>query len=100
MKTVKYLCVLLVLGVVGCDESPDSYTQNDGLATKTIVAKESPIENRLSGTEILFGSGSITKSETVYYLIAEDGTIVETDIVTWAKVKIGESYTTRYWKKT
>lgn len=66
---------------------------------KIIIAKEAPIENRFSGADFLFGSGSITKSETVYYLIAEDATVCEVKVATWAKTKIGSKYNCGYsWK--
>lgn len=59
--------------------------------SKQIIDKQSPIENRVSGAEILFGSGSITKSVTVYYLIASDGTACEVDMTKYSLTKINDT---------
>jgi len=64
---------------------------------KIIADKQAPIENRLSGADFLFGNGSITKSQTVYYFISTDGKMVEVDIRTYSKYKIGDSYKSSMW---
>jgi hypothetical protein len=80
MKTLSFVLLMLVASF--------SFAQQ----SKKIIAKESPIENRFSASDFFFGNGSITKSETVYYLIAEDGTACEVKVGIWAKTKIGDSH--------
>jgi hypothetical protein len=64
---------------------------------KTVIGKESPNENRLSPGDFFFGGGSITKTKTVYYLIAEDGTVCEVGLSAYHKTKIGDNYSCRHW---
>lgn len=99
MRLLKCLCIVLIFATIGCERRSPSQSNSGNIATKKIVAKENPIENRVSGVEILFGSGSITKSETIYYLIADDGTSVQTDMGTWTKFKIGDSLTSSAWRR-
>jgi hypothetical protein len=63
-----------------------------------VIDKQAPIENRISPLDVLLGS-SITKSMTVYYIIAEDGTICEVDMGTYSKAKISD-YLLCNWKKS
>ena len=79
------LALILICGLAFGDQS------------KIIIAKENPIENRFSAADFLFGNGSITKSETVYYLVAEDGTVCEVTVSKWAKTKIGDSFLCPLW---
>lgn len=65
--------------------------------SKIIADKQAPIENRFSGTDFLFGNGSITKSQTVYYFISTDGKMVEVDLRTYSKYKIGDTYKSTFW---
>lgn len=59
---------------------------------KTVASKMERIENRFSGTDFMFGEGSITKSKTVYYLVATDGTACEVGMSEYARTKVGEKY--------
>lgn len=59
---------------------------------KTVIGKEHPNENRFSAGDFFFGSGSITKTKTIYYLIAEDGTVCEVGLSAYYKTKIGSKY--------
>lgn len=99
------LAVLTVVCLAGCDDSKEraadarrqvedakyqaeQYERNK----KTVIAKDDPVENRFSGTDFFFGHGSITKSKTVHYLIAEDKTVCEVDIADYATVQTGAKY--------
>lgn len=101
MRRLLLLAVLfgVLLSFTGCDEFASSSASSDRVESKVIAAKESPIESRVSAMEIAFGSGSITKSVTVYYLVATDGSITEVDVSTWARTNVGDTYTTSRWEQ-
>lgn len=98
-ETIIGIIIIIILGIgVGwfftrdfssLPQYPDS-TKITTSSCKIVVAKETPIENRISGVEIFFGEGSISKSQTVYYLIFEDGSSREVLRKRFYQVKIGD----------
>lgn len=84
----KVLIVISGLILSACS-LPKNEGKNEG---KTVIDKISPNENRLSRADLIFGQGSITKTETVYYLVAEDATVCEVGMTNYFKVKIGQKY--------
>lgn len=68
------------------------------LISKTIIDKQASVENRFSGSDFFFGNGSITKSKTVYYLVAEDGTAAEVGLTDYSRTKVGDKYSSSDWK--
>ena len=92
MKT-QTLLLMMLLGLVGCEGASAPVTKPPEVKPpilKKIIAKADPIENKVSGWDTLTGDGGIrTKSKTVYYLIAEDGTHCEVDMGTWYRVQVG-----------
>ena len=95
--------VLFMITFIGCEVAPEQKKTiqkeivHYGPVTKVISSKEAPIENRFSAGDFFFGSGSISKSQTVYYFFAEDGTMVEVDLRTYASKKVGDNYSAN-WK--
>jgi hypothetical protein len=86
------LASLAVLSLGGCSRGP--------AVTKRIAAKDSPVENRVSVLDTATGGGSVrTKSTTVYYLIAEDGTACEVGMSAWHRTKVGDSFTSSGWEE-
>lgn len=65
--------------------------------TKKVIGKEAAIENRFSAVDVFFGNGSITKSQTVYYLIASDGSVTEVGMSDYSRTKIGDMYQSLGW---
>lgn len=55
-----------------------------------VIEKQTPIENEFSGADFFFGNGSITKSNTVYYLVLENGTDKKVSRQTFNKTNIGD----------
>lgn len=102
MKTLALIVIATL--TLGCDENmwkpppPESRIQSQG-QSKKIIAKQAPIENRVSAWDTLTGDGSIrTKSKTVYYLVADDGTVAEVGLSVYTTTQIGESFTTTSWE--
>ena len=98
--SLAFLFVVFLIGVIILliKYDSNSSSQSGYSSTSKIVSeKTTAIENEVSGIEILFGNGSITKSVTVYYLVAEDGTSCKVSMSEWNKSKIGSSYI-GYWK--
>lgn len=54
---------------------------------KTIVLKTAPIER----------SGTSSVSETVYYLVAEDGSYARVSMGAYFRAKTGQKFAARYW---
>ena len=67
---------------------------------KVILVKDAPIENRFSSTDFAVGEGSVTKSVTVYYFYAEDGTCVEVEPGVYHTKNVGETYRGPWKKKS
>lgn len=82
-----------------CDAGLQAPESKPPPPSKRVIAKESPVENRFSAWDTFTRGGIHTKTETVYYLIAEDGTAVEVEMGEWVRVKIGDSYSTSGWTK-
>lgn len=65
--------------------------------TKTIIMKEAPVEQRLNFD--FFAQQAIQeKAVTVYYLVAEDGTVVEVGLSDYAVTKVGGTYSSTKWR--
>ena len=86
-----FLAAALLLAI-GCEESTSasqpSPTPQPRIAV-AVIAKENPVEARHQ----LTWNGIEAKSQTVYYLILENGHKCEVDVVTWSRTKIGEKST-------
>lgn len=85
----KIYLILSALFIISCEEA---YVEEriESTECKTIKAKDQPIENRFSAGDYVFGSGSITKSQTVYYFYYTDGSTDEVDRSTYFKHDVGE----------
>ena len=62
------------------------------LGSKKVTQKLESIENKISMTEIALGNGSVTKSQTVYYLASADGTVCEVGMSDYLRVKVGDMH--------
>lgn len=89
---------LLLAVLVGCQVSEPGEPYVAPVPTKKkIVEKLAPVEQRT--TFDFFDNQSIrNRATTVYYLVAEDGTTVEVDMKTYAKVKVGSEYASFDWE--
>lgn len=66
--------------------------------TKVIVEKLSPTE--LEPTLDFLDDQSVrNRSVTVYYLVAEDRTMVKVDRRTWVRTRTGESFGSNRWRE-
>lgn len=107
MKKIIILFIGLISICISCNTTPltpEQIEQNrieqaliKSNYTKIIADKQAPIENKFSGVDFLFGEGSITKSQTVYYFISEDNKTVEVSLKEYSKFKIGDKYYSRFW---
>ena len=80
------LSLFIVLGLYSCDESGE-YVD----IKVEIVDKYTAIESKYDW----FWEGF--RTYTAYYLILENGEVVEVDIEEYAKHQIGDTYTTEVW---
>jgi hypothetical protein len=82
----------------GCDDPPTAHRASyDATETKKILMKEAPVEQRMSFDP--FANEPLRqKSVTVYYLVAEDGTVVEVGLSDFAKTKVGGEFSSSAWK--
>jgi hypothetical protein len=91
-----YSIACLMLGATvftGCDLPPPMPDES-----KVIIDKTSPNENRFSGTEFIFQGTVVTKTQTVYYLIAEDGTVCEVGLTKYHQSNIGDTVACAMWE--
>ena len=65
---------------------------------KTIVEKLASTEQRLGYDFFDRKNHFRSRAETVYYLIADDGTMIEVDLKMYAKAKVGQSFQSSEWK--
>lgn len=64
--------------------------------SKKIIEKLSAVEQR--NTVDFFADEKLRqRTTTIYYLIAEDGTVAEVGITTYTRTKVGDNYTTHSW---
>ncbi len=79
-------CALLIVLMLlcGCDS-----------ANSRRVPVSKVISEKLAATE---QRAIRSRAESVYYLIAEDGTMVEVSLKEYAKSKVGQSFESSQWK--
>jgi len=98
MKRITFLLAILVALFVSCETSnQQEKPRYDPNSSKIIKTKDAPSENRFSAGDYFFGGGSITKTQTVYYFYAKDGTSVEVDRKIYFQYDEGDSYY-GYWR--
>ncbi len=82
------VCGLIVTAMIftsGCVE------QNMSQEDRIVTDKISSMENRFSVTDFALGDGSITKSQSVYYLISNIKKC-EVSMIEFSNVNIGDHY--------
>lgn len=65
---------------------------------KTISEKLASTEQRLGFDAFDTNNGLRSRATTVYYLIAEDGTMIEVTLQEYARVKIGQAIQSDAWR--
>ena len=65
---------------------------------KTISEKLASTEQRLGFDAFDTNNGFRSRATTVYYLIAEDGTMIEVTLQEYARVKIGQAIHSDAWR--
>ena len=96
MKTHR-IAVLIAFLVAGCNAQ---HEEPSPLVVKKLIAKESAIEKRLSVD--FFAKESVkNRATTVYYLVAEDGDVIEVGLSEYSTAKIGSTYAaeSHQWKR-
>lgn len=91
----QFILLIITLFILSCDDG----TKRVPITTtecNIINAKDQPIENRLSGGDFIFGNGSITKSQTIYYFYFENGTSKEVNREEFFKFNVGDKYCVSY----
>jgi hypothetical protein len=63
---------------------------------KTILMKEAVVEQRM-GFDVFANETLRQKTVTVYYLVAEDGTVTEVGLSDYATAKIGGQFASASW---
>ena len=93
MKTLILTCILSLL-TTGCDIKQAEKSS----VSKKIIAKESPVEQRMSYD--VFSKESLRqRSTTIYYLVAEDGTVAEVGLSDYSVTQVGSNYETDKWAR-
>jgi hypothetical protein len=87
VKKIFALAILAVAGLTACD-APNIQPPAPP-PTKKIVDKISSVESRFSGAAFVFSKGSSFRPTTVYYLVAEDGSVCEVGLTQYAQTKVG-----------
>lgn len=82
-----------VLLFSGCDSAG-----NRPPVRKVISEKLTATEQRVSFDPWDNKNSIRSRAESVYYLIAEDGTIAEVSLKEYAKLKVGQSFESSHWK--
>lgn len=59
---------------------------------------ESPVEQRV-GIDLFDNQMVRSRAKTVYYLIAEDGTVAEVGLTDYTQAKVGTDYTATSWTR-
>lgn len=77
----------------GCDELKPRVKVG-----KVISEKLASTEQRLGYDPFDSNNHFRSRAETVYYLIAEDGTMIEVDLKEYAKTKVGQSVQSSDWE--
>jgi hypothetical protein len=91
---MRTLTVILAILTASCDSTQLKKTP----ISKKIIAKESPVEQRMAFD--MFSKESLRqRSTTIYYLVADDGSVAEVGLSDYASTQIGSSYATTQWSR-
>ncbi len=85
--------VIVCLFFVSCEEANQPVTVAAEKPCKEVTAKDNPVESQSAWPREGY------KSDTVYYLLAKDGTVCQVPMVKWHKTKIGDCVTCEWEKK-
>lgn len=93
---MKYLKLLVLVLLASCNYQPE-YIYETVDQTVTVVDKKEAIETDFVYTENFLGSGDsmmkkVPQTQTVYYIIFNEGTVERVTIQEYYKYKIGSSY--------
>lgn len=88
------ICIASTL-LTSCEESEQ--TTPERASGKKIIQKESPVEQRM-GFDFFADEPLRQKTVTIYYLVAEDGTVAEVGLSDFVRTKIGDTYVADSWQ--
>lgn len=95
MNHIHSLLIFACLGLSACDEY--KMPEAPEPVKKKIILKAEPVEQRM-GFDFFSNETFRQRSVTVYYLVAEDGTVAEVGLSDYAKTKIGDEFGSFNWK--
>ena len=94
-EKVLAVTIVVLLVAIGVQLSRQS---RQPVVTKVVAEKLVATEQRL-GIDFFDSNNEIrSRATSVYYLIAEDGTMAEVDRKEFVKVKVGQSFTSSKWR--
>jgi len=82
---------LALFGLPSCEKGAPPTKQ-----VKKIIMKDAPVEQRM-GFDAFANEPLRQKSVTVYYLVAEDGTVAEVGLSDYARTNVGDKYASYNW---
>lgn len=94
----KYILIIFILTSLFSCSLPEPKKMIAYEDCKEVIDKQTPIENDFSGVDFFLGNGSITKSQTNYYLVFEDWSDESVSRQKFNKHKVWDEYCiTRYY---
>lgn len=95
---IECVMVLVLVGTVlagGGILTQYAYTAAFGeVITKVVVDKDSEVTGAVVGSQ----NGVYGQTSTNWFLVAEDGATVTVDRGEWHRVKVGEEYSSKWWR--
>lgn len=79
----------LTLLLTSCDPDGTTSSYSSPPPSKKVVEKISPTEQRMT-YDWMDENSLRSRAKTIYYLISDDGTVMEVDLSVYAKTKIGD----------
>lgn len=93
---MRRLVLIVGCAVLGCG-SPGPRPEPTPPPSKTVKLKHQAVEQRLSFDP--FDDQSVRqRATTVYYFVADDGSVVEVDAHTFLTTDAGQSFASPYWR--
>lgn len=89
-------CALMIVLLIFC--GCDSANSRRVATAKVISEKLASTEQRMSFDPFDSKNSFRSRASTVYYLIADDGTMVEVSLQEYAKARVGQSFSSFSWK--
>ena len=91
--------VFCLIGVIVCLLLPFAARAFSEPVTKTVIAKSNEVEGYTSGYAGKDGGGIYGSTYTEWFIVAEDGSTCNVSRGDWHLIKVGDSYTSKWWMK-